>query len=385
MSNFKFSTKQQTRSKRAQALVEFAIALPVLMLVLVGIFEAARMIFTYAAVTTAAREASRYASAYGIGDGGVEKYKDCTYIENWARRSAYFVNLNNIQIQYLSPQKDTNGNDIVVGGVLSESVKYSSCSTSVSVSSGDRVEVIVSALYSPMIKLIPFPTRTFTASSTRTILGIFELGVATITPGGPGPGGPTSAATATSVGTLPPTSTATATGTATVTPEFVFTLTTGPSPTITLLPSSTATFTETSTPTITPSPTATSTPVPGCGSLSASELSISGNLMFITITNPHDTITLASIHLVWNAVNGGPAGKPLIWQTTTVAGQTWTAANGSGNYTSTPSSTITIPGNNLTSTLFVAFDKPYNNAPTNATSMTLNFSTVDCASITRTR
>ena len=83
----KFSTKQNT-SRRAQAMVEFAIALPVLMLVLVGIFEAARMVFTYAAVNNAAREASRYASAYGIGEGGVEKYKDCAFIVDWATRSA---------------------------------------------------------------------------------------------------------------------------------------------------------------------------------------------------------------------------------------------------------------------------------------------------------
>jgi hypothetical protein len=125
--------------------------------------------------------------------------------------------------------------------------------------------------------------------------------------------------------------------------------------------------------------------VPGCGSLSASGLTLSGNLLFLTITNPHDTITLASIQLVWNAVDGGPSGKPLIWQTATVAGQTWTVANNSGNYTSTPGSSITIPGNNQTSTILIAFDKPYNNAPTNATSMTINFSTIDCSSITRTR
>lgn len=105
----------------------------------------------------------------------------------------------------------------------------------------------------------------------------------------------------------------------------------------------------------------------------------------MTITNPHDTITIASVELVWNAATGGPANKPLIWQTTTVAGQTWSAANGSGNYTSTPTSTIVVPGFNQTSTLFIAFDKPYNNAPTNGTTITINFSTVDCTPITRTR
>lgn len=390
----KLSTKCISRPRRAQAMVEFAIVLPVLMLVLVGIFEAARMVFTYAAVTNASREASRYASAYGLGDNSVEKYKDCQSIRSWAKRSAYFLNLSdvNIQIQYLRPQKDVNNNDVVVSGVLSETLLGFECDQGsgadpqVFVESGDRVQVTVTGVYSPLIKLIPFPTRTFTSTSARTIIGVFELEWVTSTPTPVG-WSPSSTATRT----------ATATGTATEIPlpsstsEFVFTLTTGPTATITstgtetYTPTITSTSTETYTPTLTFTPTSTSTPVPGCGNLSASGLSISGNLMSLTITNPHDPITLASIQLVWNAVNGGPAGKPLIWQSATVAGQSWFVVNDSGNYTSAPASTVTIPGNNQTSTIFVAFDKPYNNAPVNATSLTINFSTIDCSSITRTR
>jgi Flp pilus assembly protein TadG len=385
----KRSTKYISGPQRAQAMVEFAIVLPVLMLILVGIFEAARMVFTYAAVTNASREASRYASAYGLGDTSppVEKYKDCVSIRDWAKRSAYFLNISNanIQIQYLRPQKDANNNDVVdVNGDLSETLISAVCDPSVSVKSGDRVQVTVSGVYRPLIKLIPFPIRTFTSTSVRTIMGVFELGWATITP--------------TPIGwSPPPTATRTATGTATDTPtpsatsEFVYTLTTGPTATITstgtetYTPTITSTSTETYTPTLTFTPTSTSTPEPGCGNLSASGLSLSGNLLSMTITNPHDAITLASLQLVWNAVNGGPSGKPLAWQSATVAGQSWFVVNNSGNYTSAPDSTVTIPGNNQTSTIIIAFDKPYNNAPVNGTTLTINFSTIDCSSITRTR
>lgn len=392
MLNHKRSTKPISRPRRAQAMVEFAIVLPVLMLMLVGIFEAARMVFTYAAVTNASREASRYASAYGLGDNNVEKYKDCQSIRSWARRSAYFLNLSdaNIRIQYLRPQKDANDNDVVVSGVLSETLLGYECDQGsgpdpqVFVESGDRIQVTVTGAYRPLITLIPFPARTFTSSSARTVLGVFELGVATSTPLPPG-------------WTPPPTVTRTATGTATETPlpsstsEFVYTLTTGPTATITstgtetLTPTITSTSTETFTPTLTFTPTSTSTPEPGCGNLSASALSINGNLMSMTITNPHDAITLASLQLVWNAVNGGPGGKPLLWQSATVAGQSWFVVDSSGNYTSAPGSTVTIPGNNQTSTIIIAFDKPYQNAPVNGTTLTINFSTIDCSSITRTR
>jgi len=44
---------------RAQAIVEFAIVLPILMMLLVGILEVGRMIYTYAVVTNASRDAAR--------------------------------------------------------------------------------------------------------------------------------------------------------------------------------------------------------------------------------------------------------------------------------------------------------------------------------------
>ena len=47
--------------KPAQAMVEFAIALPVLLLLLYGILEAGRLLFLYSTVVTA----SRYAVCYG--------------------------------------------------------------------------------------------------------------------------------------------------------------------------------------------------------------------------------------------------------------------------------------------------------------------------------
>src|SRR5689334_11786940 len=64
-------------TQRAQAIVEFAIVLPILMMILVGIFEVGRMLYTYAAVNNASREAARFGSALGFDDNGYHKYKDC--------------------------------------------------------------------------------------------------------------------------------------------------------------------------------------------------------------------------------------------------------------------------------------------------------------------
>ena len=55
MSLLKLNRKHGPR-ERAQAIVEFAIALPILMFMLVGIIEVGRLIYAYAAVINASRE-----------------------------------------------------------------------------------------------------------------------------------------------------------------------------------------------------------------------------------------------------------------------------------------------------------------------------------------
>jgi Flp pilus assembly protein TadG len=161
---------------RAQAIVEFAIVMPILMMILVGIFEAGRMAYIYTAVTNASREASRYGSAVGLERDPDDlnlysKYSYCKGIRSMARRSAYFLNLpdSSITIEYVNSAGSVFDN--CPAGVIAD--------TTVSVNTGtslDRVKVTVTATYRPLIRLIPIRTRTINSSSARTILGIFDLG-----------------------------------------------------------------------------------------------------------------------------------------------------------------------------------------------------------------
>lgn len=183
MSIQKTLKKHKMRNERAQAIVEFAITLPILMLLLVGILEAGRAVFVYASINNASREAARYASAVGRGDNGLLKYKDCASIRNLAKRAAFFARISdsNIQIQYYRPNKDSNGNDVIVSGALSEVLLAYECDATsgedadVVVKTGDRVKITIRAPYSPVIRLIPLRARTFISQSSRTILGVFSL------------------------------------------------------------------------------------------------------------------------------------------------------------------------------------------------------------------
>jgi Flp pilus assembly protein TadG len=162
------SQKHNLPKERAQAIVEFAIVLPILMMLLVGILEVGRMIFIYSAVNNASREAARYASAVGLADGGVyNKYQYCSEIRNVAKRSAFLITLAdpNITITY----------DDGPGTSTFDDCPTVTADTTVKVDSGQRVNVSVTATYNPMVNLVPVSSRTFTSRSSRTILGILEL------------------------------------------------------------------------------------------------------------------------------------------------------------------------------------------------------------------
>jgi Flp pilus assembly protein TadG len=159
---------------RGQAIVEFAIALPVLLMLLVGIMEVGRLLFMYTMVSNASRDAVRYASAVGLdATGQYEKYAYCSGIKQAAKDSGYFVNLQDTDIT-ISYDRNLNVSSPLVSGGCNASSGEDADVTAI-VDSEDRVTVTVSKAYDPLIKLIPIPSRIITSTSSRTILGIFEL------------------------------------------------------------------------------------------------------------------------------------------------------------------------------------------------------------------
>jgi Flp pilus assembly protein TadG len=154
---------------RAQAIAEFAIALPILLAILIGIFEVGRYVFIYAGTSNASRNAVRYASAVGKSDGGYTKYNYCYGIKTTAEKSAFLVPVTNVEILY------DNGSGAPLSYPKCNVFSATQVDTGVNVSSGNRVTVTVTAEYKPILKLLPIAGRTITSKSSRTILGIIDL------------------------------------------------------------------------------------------------------------------------------------------------------------------------------------------------------------------
>lgn len=150
----------------AQTMVEFALVLPVLLLVMYGLIEAGRLMFIYASVTTAARQAARYGSATGTNEGGTPFYQDCEGIIAAANRVAFINSLSDVQISY-DGGLDGSGNPIPLSGGNDSCVQGSKPSNP---QNGWRINIQVTAQYSPIIPFMPFEPLTITTTSSRTLV-----------------------------------------------------------------------------------------------------------------------------------------------------------------------------------------------------------------------
>jgi uncharacterized repeat protein (TIGR01451 family) len=167
---FKSSSPRKKKST-AQAMVEFALALPVLLLVVYGLIETGRLLFIYASVVTAARQGSRYGSATGTNAGGTPYYKDCTGITAAINSVAFINPFTNATITY-DGGLDTSGKPIPLTG--SPACPGTPPNT---IQNGYRINVQVSGQYSPIVPLVPFTAYTITSMSSRTMLGSISIGV----------------------------------------------------------------------------------------------------------------------------------------------------------------------------------------------------------------
>lgn len=74
------------RAARGQSLVEFALILPLFVLLLAAVFDVARFMTIHGAAVTASREGARYGAAVG-DSGGTPHYADCAGIRAAVRNA----------------------------------------------------------------------------------------------------------------------------------------------------------------------------------------------------------------------------------------------------------------------------------------------------------
>ncbi|HNH05513.1 MAG TPA: TadE/TadG family type IV pilus assembly protein [Anaerolineales bacterium] len=323
MKRFIFSKKNKTR---AQAMVEFMLALPILLIILYGLIEVGRLAFIFSSTANASRQAARYGAASGeIND--VAFYQDCEGIRSVAEESAFIIEFENINITY-DRGVDEDGNQVPISGV-DPSPDEDTCPIPPGViRNGDRIIVQVSAIYEPIISGPVEPMEIVSSSARSFLISVPIVGSAL----------PTGFSPETSTPSQVPTSSLfTSTPTLYVSPTYTFIppslLTNTPNPnftpTLTREPTLTFTPSRTPLPTYTPSVTPTAISCNGITGVTHGPLEFKDNVMKMSIDNQTGhTLVAANIYLEWNHDTGHGEGNDLglILNRVTFAGQAWDGA-----------------------------------------------------------
>ncbi len=167
--------------QRAQGMVEFALVLPLLLLLILGVFAFGHLFFVYTSVVSASREAARWGSAVGEAPSSFPRYEDCNSIRDQAVRLGAFAGVNDTDIA------DTNDTGVAISydhgpNADGSSSPYTTCPVGgpgpTDVQMGDRIIVRVKVNYAPIVPVVNLPSFPLEATTYRTILKSVPVGEA---------------------------------------------------------------------------------------------------------------------------------------------------------------------------------------------------------------
>ncbi len=147
--------KKIKNKQYGQAMAEFALTIPVFLLLIFGIIELSRFFLVYSSVYTASREASRYGSS--VGDSGTKNYMNCEAIRQTAVRMGNFggVQTDDITIYYEKSPTTPEDERVTCDGVYEPKL-------------GERLVVEIETDFDSLLGIVPdLPVR---AVNGRTIM-----------------------------------------------------------------------------------------------------------------------------------------------------------------------------------------------------------------------
>jgi Flp pilus assembly protein TadG len=163
----KFSLSQKSP---AQAMVEFALVLPILLLVIYGLLEVGRLVFIYSSAVSAARQAARYGATTGLNvSGGVPRYQDCAGMREAAKKVGFIDRIEDADIEIQWDKGEGNSTTVYCSPGSATDPTFDLDADGCS-GNNCRVRATVSTQYTPIVPLVPFTGYTISSVSARTIL-----------------------------------------------------------------------------------------------------------------------------------------------------------------------------------------------------------------------
>lgn len=152
--------------QRGQGMVEFALVIPMFLLLMLAIFEFGYFFFVYSSANSATREAARYGAGSGTGNNSAAYYLDCKGIREVAVRLGRYANIQgpNMTINY------DNGPGTSINGVCTGDIGTHEPEM------GERIVVRLNVDYHPIILKWILPDVNIHVESARTIITRLQIG-----------------------------------------------------------------------------------------------------------------------------------------------------------------------------------------------------------------
>lgn len=194
--------KRFQHTQTAQAMLEFALILPLLLFIILGIFAFGHFMFVYSTTASASREGARYGSAVGLSENNLPRFEDCVAVRAAAMRVGSFGGLREENIKVFFYDETTSVPDPTdaahlvgrcqdnAGNNVNTIVYYdpdgAGTQPARTVGLGDRIEIRLHVDYVPLVPFVTLPSFPVNSFSVRTILRNVTIGTAppVTSPGG---------------------------------------------------------------------------------------------------------------------------------------------------------------------------------------------------------
>jgi Flp pilus assembly protein TadG len=153
----KFDT---VNGKKGQTVVEFALTVPIVLILVLTVIEGGWLLFTYTSLTSAGREAARYGAGVGDNSSGTILYNDCDGIKSAALRIGQFAGIKASDIHIYH---DTGPN----------TTKTEYCTVAnptANFAQDDRILVEINVIYTPISPLVHLPSFPLHSQNAHTVL-----------------------------------------------------------------------------------------------------------------------------------------------------------------------------------------------------------------------
>lgn len=168
-----------------QGLVEFALILPLLLLLILGIIEAGRLMVIYSSISSGSKQGVRYGSVAGstgqmVGGVPLLSYQDCQGIRNHVRQAMplNYLTDNEIQITY-SPGDINQRIGLCAPNAITPTMFGGG---PLVINDGYQIIITTTTTYIPIVPIVPIPPLPIRFVSARTIFPSIEGPTATPRP-----------------------------------------------------------------------------------------------------------------------------------------------------------------------------------------------------------